>query len=123
MIYPYIVRSHDWAGGEETGEMKLHCPLCGHSYVHLESPHEHDDENTCPTGERGWWIDIPAWGECGHRFNLVLAFHKGETFLHAVAGRQSAVHTLPLSSGRRSALDKAVAQIENNAVNGGERAA
>ncbi len=67
---------------------QLVCPYCQDTYVHFESPHEHVTDNyTCPTGERGNWIDIPMWCEGGeHHWHLVVAFHKGESFVHTVDG-------------------------------------
>jgi hypothetical protein len=73
-------------GGEERW---LRCPECHDSYVHFDSPIEHiTDEYTCPTGERGTWIDLPAWCESGDHFHLVIAFHKGNTSLHVLAGEE-----------------------------------
>lgn len=66
---------------------QLVCPCCHENYVHFDSPHEHVTDNyTCPTGERGTWIDIPMWCEGEHHWHLVVAFHKGESFVHTVDG-------------------------------------
>jgi len=78
--------------------LKVLCPVCRYSYVHIErvsyAPGEH-----CPVGVevtsqavrwnrevpcegRGDRVFIEFWGECGHRFGLLLQHHKGETFIH-----------------------------------------
>jgi hypothetical protein len=81
---------------------QLICPYCQDTYVHFDLPYEHvTDDYTCPTGERGSWIDIPMWCEGGgHHWHLILAFHKGESFLHTVDGFRIE-GTAPLRGRRR----------------------
>ena len=80
--------------GEQADQ--LCCPHCGDEYVHFDPSVEHvTDGYTCPTDERGSWIDIPMWCESGHHWNIVIAFHKGFTFLHVVLG-YPVTATLPL---------------------------
>ena len=77
-------------------EEQWQCPYCGCEWVHFDEPHWHpSDSYTCPTGERGSWIDIPVWGECGHHWHVVVAFHKGQAFTHVVPGQQE-TGTVPL---------------------------
>jgi hypothetical protein len=81
------------------GGGEILCPACDArelAYVHLQEPVYHADEFTCPTGERGAWIDVPMWCEQGHHFNLVLAFHEGCSYLHVVPGHP-VLATEPLS--------------------------
>jgi hypothetical protein len=76
-------------------------------YVHLQEPQFHDtDGYTCPTGERGSWIDIPMWCEGGHHFNLVIAFHKGCSYIHVVEGYSCKTEPLaPLVNVRQQATE------------------
>jgi hypothetical protein len=103
---------HRVLGSDEfgpNGGTELLCPDClpetvggfadSCAYVHFESPIEHiTDDYSCPTGERGAWIDVPCWCENDHRFHLVIAFHKGNSFVHVVAGEAAdSFATAPLS--------------------------
>lgn len=50
------------------------CPSCGFEYVDYGIPfHDKDDEG------RNSHLVIPFVGECGHRWELVFEFHKGNT--------------------------------------------
>jgi len=44
--------------------------------VRLDSP--------VPATGRGDRVFIEFWGECGHRFGLLIQHHKGETFLYRI---------------------------------------
>jgi hypothetical protein len=81
-----------WGYFRDTGR-ELLCPECEAreaAYVHWEPAVTHEtDGYTSPTGERGSWLDVPMRCENGHHFHLVLAFHKGFTFVHLVAGGPS----------------------------------
>jgi hypothetical protein len=80
------------------------CPGCAtdQPYVHWDDPIvHHTDHYTCPTGERGSWIDIPMWCEEGHHFHLVVAFHKGFTFLRVVGGFGGTVPLCPKAGVKR----------------------
>ena len=58
------------------------CPACGNDYVHHLSAtilvNGRDDYQAHPE-VRGDVIVIPAWCESGHKFNVLLGFHKGRT--------------------------------------------
>ena len=83
------------------GGRELLCPYCGQrefAYVHWQAPAIHEtDGYTAPTGERGSWLDVPLWCELGgHHFHLVIAFHKGCTYVHIVPGESEPSVTAPL---------------------------
>jgi hypothetical protein len=82
--------------GNGNNHMQLQCPLCGNTWVHIELADavcdETTDDYTSPGGTRGEWISIPAWCEADHEWDIVLGFHKGETFVDVTQrrGRQRA---------------------------------
>lgn len=49
------------------------CPYCGAVNVHMEAPKYSDESEDGNQGR----VVIPMWGECPHRWNFVLAGHKG----------------------------------------------
>ena len=82
---------------ESSGHPTLICPICGHDYVHpvgiacLSPGSEHGcveidadgislDANRSPHG-RGTKITLAFVGECGHAFNYVMHFEKGQTLV------------------------------------------
>ena len=62
---------------------KLLCPVCAFEYVHFDSPVylAGRDAYDSGTGYRGDAIRIPCWCENDHRWNLFIAFHKGQSFI------------------------------------------
>ena len=69
-------------------ELRVRCPFCGFEYVHAGTPEQvpgHDDyqaNKAVDAGSfRGDAIRIPMEGECGHKWALIIGFHKGHTIL------------------------------------------
>jgi hypothetical protein len=97
MVFPSPSIPVDARVPEET---KVLCPICQNSYVHIErvsyvadgqEPNGvqilgHTLRLNCPVPSegRGERIFIEFWGECDHRFGLLIQHHKGETFLHRI---------------------------------------
>jgi len=87
--YLPVVIGHD--------EPVIACPVCGFDYVHplsviCRSPGTERGEVTIdangvaidphqPPNGRGTRITVSFAGECGHRFQYVLQFHKGQTLV------------------------------------------
>jgi len=71
----------------------LICPICGFDYNHLHTPRrligwESADRGTRSQHRwsgRGDGFVLPIVGECGHRWAICLAFHKGQSFIFATA--------------------------------------
>ena len=79
---------------------KILCPYCKFNYVHIGSvsygPSEYAPigvevtskamrwDHAVPCHGRGDRVYIEFWGECGHRFGLLIQHHKGETFVHRI---------------------------------------
>jgi|KBSMisStaDraftv2_1062788.scaffolds.fasta_scaffold00244_41 hypothetical protein len=93
--HPDALRLSDTWGRQD--KFEIACPTCGDSYVHplfTEIRNETTDSYTSPAGERGSWIEIPM--ACEHcdfdserlhpGFSVVIAFHKGQTFLSVLKG-------------------------------------
>jgi hypothetical protein len=66
-------------------EQRVLCPKCGDEYVQLSEPTiiEGKDAYATKTGVRGDVIKIEGKCAGGHRFDLCLGYHKGETFIFA----------------------------------------
>lgn len=60
------------------------CPICGFDYVHFNEPvyKKSGDESGVAWEGRGDAIVIPMWCESEHEWDLVIGFHKGNTFIH-----------------------------------------
>ena len=65
--------------------LKVLCPICRDCYVHIGRVEIRCEEYTSWDG-RGDAVHIPFWGECGHRWVLVVGHHKGQTFLKQELG-------------------------------------
>jgi len=67
----------------------LVCPTCGFQYTHAGTVDIHmadKTEYTSPSGTRNNdWLAISFECEGGHSFKLVIAQHKGYTYLKAIA--------------------------------------
>lgn len=65
-------------------QQKIRCPVCGFDYVSIEREVEivegNDNYEARPGHVRGGVMLIKGCCEEGHRFNIVLGFHKGHTF-------------------------------------------
>jgi hypothetical protein len=61
---------------------RLRCPVCRDTYQHVQRPQVLDGNDNYEAGwsGRGDLIIVPVEGECMHRWQLCLGFHKGETF-------------------------------------------
>lgn len=78
---PAADRTHDY------GAFALLCPYCGDEHVHpyVDGAHGGAEEYSSPAGLRGPWLAVPCRCEaCRARWDVVLGFHKGNTFLCAV---------------------------------------
>ena len=81
------------------GNFVMLCPECGGNYAHPVtvnvSPSDHMGKTATTVGadgvrveasrepwDRGVAIAVTFDGECGHTWEHVLHFHKGQTFLH-----------------------------------------
>lgn len=63
------------------GMRKIVCPRCGFDHVHLDAPTlQPSDDYSAWTG-RGCAIRIPCRCEGGCEFNILLGFHKGQSFI------------------------------------------
>lgn len=81
-ILPVI--SNDDAGWGD-GARNLLCPICGHTYNHMEAPVVTGTQGDY-AGDwhgRGALTVIPMWSECGSKWELCMGFHKGETCIFA----------------------------------------
>lgn len=100
----YITGRHPFLFIDDRGI--LLCPLCGFDYLHpgqievrqnsfLTQIESLKSVSSCidPSGERGSSIRMLFDGECGHRFGIVLQFHKGNTFCHLVEVRDDGKFT------------------------------
>ena len=70
---------------------RLRCPICADTYQHVTSSWQHiagRDNYEAGWGGRGDLVILPLWGECGHRWELCLGAHKGETFVFIRVRRQ-----------------------------------
>jgi hypothetical protein len=71
----------------------LVCPICGFDYNHLRTPGRLIGWESADRGVRSqhhWFgrgdgFVLPIEGECGHRWAICLAFHKGQSFIFAIA--------------------------------------
>jgi hypothetical protein len=71
----------------------LICPICGFDYNHLRTPGRLIGWESADRGVRSQhqWVGrgdgfvLPIEGECGHRWAICLAFHKGQRFIFAIA--------------------------------------
>ena len=62
--------------------MTFLCPVCFYDYVHHEAATvvvAGKDDYKASVHCRGSVICIPMNGECGHRWSLLIGFHKGQT--------------------------------------------
>lgn len=61
---------------------RVACPCCTATYVGTTNPFtDHGCDNyQSRSGLRGDCLVIPFEGECGSKFEIWFAFHKGETF-------------------------------------------
>jgi hypothetical protein len=61
---------------------RLRCPVCSETYQHTVTWElvPGSDAYEAGWGGRGDVLVIPMLGECEHRWDLCLGFHKGETF-------------------------------------------
>ncbi len=58
------------------------CPVCGYGYSHFDGFEEIDGEDDYKAWEgRGNCYIMKFWGECGHKWNISIGFHKGENFV------------------------------------------
>ena len=78
----------------------LLCPFCKDSFLHIGgvsyagvkyeprgvriSGKTLQLDSPVPATGRGDRVYLEFWGECGHRFGLLIQHHKGETFLYRV---------------------------------------
>jgi hypothetical protein len=63
-------------------EDQIQCPICEDNYVHIDHPQYicgHD--NGKAWAGRGDAVKIPCYCESNHRFNLIIGFHKGNSYL------------------------------------------
>ena len=69
-------------------DYQLHCPVCGHEYVHFGTPLElagKDNYDAVPDEwVRGDVIEIPMNCEAGHQWRLQIGFHKGYTLVRSL---------------------------------------
>ncbi len=69
---------------------QLQCPICDHSMIHMKSM----DTQVINSGRyKQGEVTFQLIGECLHKWDLVLGFHKGNVFLEA---RTTKTVTLPL---------------------------
>ena len=71
-------------GVEPQYAVQFRCPICADTYQHVTSSWQHipgRDNYEAGWGGRGDLVMLPLWGECGHRWELCLGTHKGETFV------------------------------------------
>ncbi len=90
---------------------RLLCPICHDDYVHptavrilppgrapgllaVTSDGVVIDPSVRPTG-RGVVITLTFVGECGHTFSYEFAFHKGQTFVRRLFGRDIGLDETP----------------------------
>lgn len=65
-------------------DTKIVCPVCADPYTHFERPAMMlgGDDYLAWEG-RGDAITIPMWCEQDHKWELILGFHKGMTYVFA----------------------------------------
>jgi hypothetical protein len=82
---PKEARIIDIALLESDEDNRLVCPFCGHTNVHCGEPKYLTDDYTHDyVRQRGPITVIPMFGEfCDHKWELIIAFHKGDTFVSA----------------------------------------
>ena len=95
----------------------LICPVCGDAYIHpvgLECRSPGRREGLLRVDARGIFIDpevgavgrgvqitLRFWCEQGHRFDYVLSFHKGQTFVEPlIASKEFLTHDRPATIWR-----------------------
>ena len=82
----YMVHPVVYDGGKS--DYQLHCPVCGHEYVHFGTPLElagKDNYDAVPDEwVRGDVIEIPMNCEAGHQWRLQIGFHKGYTLVRSL---------------------------------------
>jgi hypothetical protein len=64
-------------------EDAIECPICNDNYVHfIEAKNINGEDNYKAWEGKGDAIKIPCWCENGdHKFNIIIGFHKGNTYL------------------------------------------
>lgn len=58
----------------ESGDSVV-CPVCGYDYVHVQGTRETAEDKEYRT-------IISFWGECGHKWDMVLLEYKGNTYAY-----------------------------------------
>ena len=76
----FIAPTDVWASQDFS--MELVCPECGFNYTHIldVTVHPGNDDYT-PGPNRGGQHILWLQGECGHEWQLVFGFHKGNTYV------------------------------------------
>ena len=90
---PDLFHHSDVAEGQVSPSERIVCPICGFDYNHLQTPARLVGWESTDNGARsnyqwsgrGDGIALPIEGECGHRWVICVAFHKGQLFMFAVA--------------------------------------
>lgn len=75
--YPFLTAAEN---DPEWGQ-QLKCPVCGYEFVHFETPSIKHSDNYDAWEGRGDAIRIPMWCEGGHKWDLRVGFHKGQSFM------------------------------------------
>jgi hypothetical protein len=103
--------------GNGNNHMQLQCPLCGNTWVHIELADavcdETTDDYTSPGGTRGEWISIPAWCEADHEWDIVLGFHKGETFVDVTQRKDAKERLQELNKAHQDVIARQRLQIRH----------
>lgn len=73
---------------ERDADYLLVCPYCGFEFTHADGCGLIDGKDsykaTPDKWVRGDVVQVPFWGECGHKWLLQIGQHKGQTFVRSV---------------------------------------
>lgn len=58
----------------------IRCPVCKFDYSHISQIEENKSDHYKAWAGRGDCIVIPFEGECGHRWNICIGYHKGQNY-------------------------------------------
>ena len=73
------------------------CPLCQFHCTHTDGVRtvRGDDDHKAGWGGRGDLVVVSMWGECGHRWELCIGFHKGNQAIFTRVHTTESSETLP----------------------------
>lgn len=85
-----VLQTEEESGWSGSPFVDLKCPVCQTNYQHVGRPTTISGEDyAVPWGGRGDLVVVPLQGECGHKWEICLGFHKGNTAIFARAPKTS----------------------------------